>query len=320
MKIGNIEITGAAVLAPLAGITDLPFRLLCKEQGAALVYTEMISAEGLIRRQGAALRITESAPEERPVAFQLFGGRPEAMAGAAGMLAGLGADIVDINMGCPVRKVVSGGAGAALLKDIKAAALVVKSVVAATPLPVTVKLRTGPTGSDFVAADMAKAAREAGAAAVAVHGRHAGQGFSGDADWSAIRAVKEAVGIPVIGNGDVRSAQDAGRMLDETGCDLVMIGRGALGNPWIFREVNSFLTAGEVPPPPSRAEKGGMLLRHLRAVVAREGELHGVRMMRKHAAWYCRGEDGGAGFRRKVNAETTMAGFEEAVREFFGPP
>jgi len=318
MKIGNVEIKGKVVLAPLAGITDLPFRLICKELGAALVYTEMISAEGLIRRQGGTLGITDSDPYERPVSFQLFGKKPESMAEAARMLAGLGADIVDINMGCPVKKVVGGGSGAALMKDIKTASGIIRAVVEASGVPVTVKLRTGWTSQEFVAPEFAKAAEDAGAAAVAVHGRHAKQGFSGVADWSAIRAVKDAVEIPVIGNGDITNANEAARMMDETGCDLVMIGRGALGNPWIFREVNGLLTTGEVHAPPTIQEKGEMLLRHLRAVVARDGERTGVFAMRKHAAWYSKGVIGCAEFRRNVNYAGTLAEVEDIVAGFFG--
>ena len=317
MKIGSVEISGFSVLAPLAGITDMPFRLICKELGASLVYTEMISAEGMIRNPKSARAVTESCQEERPVAFQLFGKRPESMAEAARMLSGMGADIIDINMGCPVRKVVGSGSGAALLKDVKGAEGLVGAVVKASSVPVTVKLRTGWDAQDFVAAELARAAEAQGAAAVAVHGRHARQGFSGVADWSAIGAVKEAVGIPVMGNGDVVTAQDAERMIRETGCDLVMIGRGALGNPWLFGEVEALLAGRPAPEVPSDAGKAELLIRQLAEVIKRKGELTGVKFMRKHAIWYSRGMKGCPEFRRTITTVVTKAGFEKAVREFF---
>jgi tRNA-dihydrouridine synthase B len=278
----------------------------------------MISAEGLIRKQPGTAEITGTVPAEKPVAFQLFGRRPGSMAEAAAILCGLGADIIDINMGCPVKKVVRGGSGAALLKDVREAGAIISAVVEASTVPVTVKLRTGWGAEDFVAAEFSRAAEACGAKAVAVHGRYAKQGFSGRADWSAIRAVKQAVSIPVIGNGDIVSAADAKRMLDETGCDMVMVGRGALGYPWIFREINGYLMDGNVPDPPSSGERGEMLLRHLKMVVARDGERHGIRVMRKHAAWYSRGLIGGPEFRRIINHVEKVADFEKAVNGLFG--
>jgi len=317
MKIANIEIPGKAVLAPLAGITDLPFRLICKELGASLVYTEMISSEGLIRRQPATVSVIESAEKERPVSFQIFGSKPDSMARAAAMLADKGADIIDINMGCPVKKVIRNRSGAALMRDIEAAERMVKAVVAASSVPVTVKIRTGWTAAEFVAVEFAKAFEAAGAAAIAVHGRNAKQGFSGVADWTAIKAVKDAVSIPVIGNGDVTDAASAKRMIDETGCDSVMIGRGALGNPWIFRDINQYLSDGTMPEPPTPAERGEMLLRHMRAVVARHVMPYGIHAMRKHAAWYSKGLDGAAEFRRRIFTAETMTEFEGSVEDFF---
>ncbi|MBI5191756.1 MAG: tRNA dihydrouridine synthase DusB [Nitrospirae bacterium] len=318
MFIGNIEINGVSVLAPLAGITDLPFRLICREMGAALVYTEMISCEGLIRRQPATVDVCASVPEERPVSFQLFGGKPASMAEAARILSGQGADIVDINMGCPVKKVVRNGSGSALLKDLARAEEMIKRTVAASSVPVTVKIRTGWEKTDFVAVEFARMAEASGAAAVAVHGRYAKQGFSGHADWTSIARVKEAVGIPVMGNGDVLSAHDAKRMLDTTGCDLVMIGRGALGNPWIFREVEAYIATGVLPAPPTVTERGDMLLAHLNAVVARmRNKVVGVKLMRKHAAWYSKCMNGAAEFRRVVNHVETVEAFTEAVEGFF---
>jgi len=316
-KIGDIEINGRSVLAPLAGITDLPYRLICKRYGASLVYTEMISAEGLIRDGEKTVLITESDPSERPVAFQIFGSKPDSMGEAARRLSGAGADIIDINMGCPVRKVLKSGSGSALLKDMDKARSVIRAVVKAGSAPVTVKLRRGWYATDFVAADYAKMAEDEGAAALAVHGRYAKQGFAGHADWDAIRRVKEAVGIPVIGNGDVQRAEDAVRMVEETGCDAVMVGRGALGNPWVFREIEAALAGSAVPERPSPEERGALLVEHLRFVVSRAGEYIGVRQMRKHGAWYAKGMRGAAEFRRRINHAETADAFEEAVREFF---
>ena len=319
MKIGNIEITGKSVLAPLAGITDPPFRSICKGLGAALVYTEMISAEGLVRNQRATIEVCESTLDERPVNFQLFGKDPASLGKAAGILSRMGADIIDINMGCPARKVTGGGSGSALLKDLDLARRIIGAVVEGSSVPVTVKIRTGWGAEDFVAVELSLAAEALGVAAVAVHGRYARQGFSGRADWSAIKAVKDAVGIPVIGNGDVECAYDAGRMLTETGCDLVMIGRGTLGNPWIFREVNAYLNTGAVHDAPEHEERGAMLIAHMRAVVARKGEGHGVKLMRKHAAWYAKGIEGAAEFRRGINTAETITEFESAVDGLFSP-
>lgn len=317
MRIGNVEITGRTVLAPLAGITDLPFRLICKRYGASLVYTEMISTEGLIRDNRPTVAITKTDPVERPVAFQIFGSRPDSMARAAKRCCALGADIIDINMGCPVKKVTRSRSGAALLKDTALALDIARAVVEASAAPVTVKVRTGWTQPDFVAAELAAELEKIGVAAVAVHGRFARQGFSGDADWSAIRRVKEAVRIPVIGNGDIVSAAGAARMIEETGCDLVMIGRGALGNPWLFREAETLLGSGELVPPPGVEERGIVLLDHLRSVVMFHGEHAGVRMMRKHGAWYSKGISGAAGFRRLINSAETLAEYEDAVEGFF---
>ena len=301
----------------MAGITDLPFRLLCKEQGAALVFTEMISAEGLIRRQPGTETLLESRPEERPVAYQIFGRKTDSMAEAARILSDGIADIIDINMGCPVRKVTKSGSGAALMREPDEAGKVIRAVVEASSVPVTVKIRKGWGPKDFRAAELARIAEGAGAAAITVHGRTAAQGYSGLADWSAIKAVKEAVTIPVIGNGDVTSAADAARMMGETGCDAIMVGRGSLGNPWVFREINEYLLTGSPPERPSAEEKKEMLFRHFGMMKERHGEVFAARVMRKHAAWYSRGMAGAAEFRKEVNAAVTEASFVQAVETFF---
>lgn len=317
MNIGSVEITGMGVMAPLAGITDLPFRLICKRMGASLVYTEMISCEGLVRYQKRTLSITDTVPAERPVSFQLFGNNIESMARGAEACNKLGADIVDINMGCPVRKVVRGKSGSALLKELPHSIELIRAVVAASSAPVTIKVRTGWSASEFVAAELAMAAEDAGVAAVAVHGRYALQGFSGKADWSAIKRVKDAVKIPVMGNGDVLSAIDAERMVAQTGCDLVMVGRAALGNPWIFRELNEYLETGVVPAPPSIIERGDALKELLRMMVDYIGPERGVQLMRKHGAWYSKGFHGSAEFRKKINYAASEAEFADAVDGFF---
>jgi tRNA-dihydrouridine synthase B len=305
------------VLAPMAGITDLPFRIICREMGAGIVYSEMVSAEALIRNQPRTREMLVSDPAERPVAFQLFGCRPASMAGAAKILSGLDIDIIDINMGCPVPKVLRSGAGSALLKDLVLAREILHAVVGSSAKAVTVKIRLGWDAKSIVAVDLAGLAEEAGVAAITVHGRTKAMGFSGRADWNMIKVVKRSVGIPVIGNGDVRSAQDAKRMLDETGCDGVMIGRGIQGNPWIFREAREHLATGAVPPPPALAEREAVMLRHLQDVVGMLGEAVGVREMRKHLCWYTKGLPGGGEFREKVNHLSTLGDVRREIALYF---
>lgn len=308
------------VLAPMAGITDLPFRIICRELGAGLVYSEMVSAEALIRNQGKTFTLLRSDPAEKPVAFQIFGSRPASMAAAARILSQRPLDCIDINMGCPVPKVLKSGSGSALLRDLTLAREIMDAVVGASAVPVTVKIRLGWDANSIIALDLAQAAEAAGVAAVTIHGRTRTQGFSGSADWSMIKAVKDAVGIPVIGNGDVRSGPDAGKMRDETGCDGIMIGRACQGNPWIFREAKQYLETGTPPAPPTPQEKEETIHRHLQEIVALRGEHVGVREMRKHLCWYSKGLPGGAEFRTRVNQLTKVNEVKEEVTAFFAKP
>ncbi|MDH4101402.1 MAG: tRNA dihydrouridine synthase DusB, partial [Nitrospirota bacterium] len=256
LKIGDVSLPNNLVLAPMAGITNLPFRIICRGLGAGLVVTELVSVEGLIRKGHGTLELLDTRPEERPVAVQIFGSNPVSMAESARILSDMGCwDFIDINMGCPVRKVLKSGSGSALLKDLNLAERVAEAVVKASVVPVTAKIRSGWSPGRIVAPELAKRLEGVGVAAIAVHARTREQGFSGNADWSVIGRVKEAVGIPVIGNGDVKSAADARRMIDTTGCDGVMIGRAARGNPWIFRETEQLLATGTPGPGPEPKER-----------------------------------------------------------------
>jgi len=315
MSIRDLLKLNPLVLAPMAGITDFPYRMICKELGAGLVFSEMVSVEALIREHKRTQGMLRTDPAERPVVFQIFGSKPASMAEAAHIVSRGEVDYLDINMGCPVPKILRSGAGSALLRDIALAKEIMSAVVKASKVPVTVKIRLGWDAKNIVAIDIALAAESVGIAAVTVHGRTKAQGFSGRADWSMIKAVKESVGIPVIGNGDVRSAQDAMNMLDGTGCDGVMIGRAIQGNPWIFREAKQLLEAGVVPSPPSLEERKAVMLRHLEDMVNILGENRGVCEMRKHLCWYTKGLQGGAEFRTRINH---LVGAEEVRREICG--
>jgi len=317
MSISEILKQNPLVLAPMAGITDFPFRLLCKEMGAGLVYSEMLSVEALIRDHKRTKGMLLTDPAERPVVFQIFGGKPGTMAEAAGIVSEGEVDFIDINMGCPVPKVLKSGAGSALLRDLPLAKEIMSAVVKASKVPVTVKIRLGWDAKSVVAVDLAKTAEEVGIAAVTVHGRTKVQGFTGHADWSMIKAVKDAVRIPVIGNGDVHSARDAKRMIDETGCDGVMIGRAIQGNPWIFREARQYLEAGMVPSHPSLEEREAVMLRHLKDMVKLIGENIGVREMRKHLCWYTKGLPGGAEFRERVNRLDDATEVKQEIGAYF---
>ncbi|HAR46926.1 MAG TPA: tRNA dihydrouridine synthase DusB [Nitrospiraceae bacterium] len=317
MSTRNVLQENPLVLAPMAGITDFPFRTICRELGAGLLFSEMISAEALIRNHSATQTMLRTGPAERPLVFQIFGGRPDSLAKAASMLSRSGADFIDINMGCPVPKVLKSGAGSALLKDMSRAREIMSAVVEASDLPVTVKIRLGWDAQSIIAVELAQAAEQAGIAAVTVHARTRSQGFSGHADWDMIKVVKSSVGIPVIGNGDVRSAEDARRMRDETGCDGVMIGRACQGYPWIFREARQYLSTGTLLPPPTPVERGALAIRHLRDMMDLLGEFIGVREMRKHLCWYTKGLHGGAEFRERVNHLANVEDVKREIGEYF---
>jgi len=305
------------VLAPMAGITDFPFRMICKELGAGVVFSEMVSVEALIREHKRTRGMLHTDPAERPVVFQIFGSKPASMAEAAHIVSQGEVDFIDINMGCPVPKVLKCGAGSALLRNIGLAREIMSAVVKASTVPVTVKIRLGWDSGNIVAADLARAAESVGIAAVTVHGRTKVQGFSGSADWSMIKLVKEAISIPLIGNGDVRSAADVKRMMDETGCDGVMIGRAVRGNPWIFREAKQYLETGRVPLRPDLDERRKVMLRHVNDMVRLLGEDIGVREMRKHLCWYTKGLPGGAEFREKVNNAPGVEDVKREIEDYF---
>ena len=284
-KIGNVRIENPFVLAPMAGVTDMPFRTLCKEQGAGLICMEMISAKAISFHNKNTIALMKIDPCEHPVSMQLFGSEPELMAEVAKSIEDKDFDILDINMGCPVPKVVNNGEGSALLKNPELIVQIIKSVSSAIQKPVTVKVRIGFENVPVDIVEIARRAEDAGAAAIAVHGRTRQQYYSGTADWDIIRQVKEAVSIPVLGNGDVDSPLKAEALLKQTGCDGVMIGRAVRGNPWIFREMNHYFQTGELLPRPSSEEIREMILRHARAQIALKGEFTGIREMRKHVAW-----------------------------------
>ncbi len=300
MRIGKLTLDQPLILAPMAGVTDLPFRLLCKRMGADLLCMEMVSAKAIHyrnRNTEALMRISE---EERPVSLQLFGSEPELMAEVARSIEERPFDILDINMGCPVPKVVNNGEGSALMKDPALAAAIVKAVSSAVEKPVTVKIRKGFDAEHVNAVEVAKRLEDAGAAAIAVHGRTREQYYSGRADWEIIRKVREAVSIPVIANGDIDSPQAAKRCMEETGCEALMIGRAAQGNPWIFKEIRTFLQTGEVPPRPDTDEIRAMLREHARLMLAEKGEFTAIRELRRHAAWYLAGFPHAAQLRKQA--------------------
>ena len=313
--IGSVELPNPVILAPMAGVSDLPFRLLCSEQGAGLVCMEMVSAKAIAYRNRNTEKLMETDPREHPVSLQLFGSEPDLMAEIAAQIEDRPFDILDINMGCPVPKIVGNGEGSALMKNPKLIEEIITKVSRAIQKPLTVKFRKGFDDDHVNAVEIAKIAEASGAAAVAVHGRTREQFYSGTADWEIIRQVKEAVSIPVIGNGDVDSPEKAKALLDATGCDGVMIGRAARGNPWLFRRVLEYLENGKLLDKPSKEEVKAMMLRHARMQVECKGDYTGIREMRKHISWYTTGLPGSAKLRGRINSVESLAEMEELLQE-----
>ena len=311
LQIGDVTLDNNCILAPMAGVTDLPFRLLCKEQGVGLICMEMVSAKAIYYNNKNTEELMAIHPDEAPVSLQLFGSDPDIIADMAKRIEEKPFAILDINMGCPVPKVVNNGEGSALMKDPKLAEEILTKLVKAINKPVTVKIRKGFNDANVNAVEIARIAESCGVAAVAVHGRTREQYYSGKADWDIIGAVKDAVKIPVIGNGDVVDAHSAKALLEQTGCDGVMIGRAAQGNPWIFREVVTFLETGVIPPKPTPQQVKETVIRHANLQLKYKGEYTGVREMRKHLSWYTVGMPHSARFRQTIN---TMESMEELVR------
>ena len=312
MKIGNLNLDNRVFLSPMAGVTDLPFRLICKEQDCGMLYTEMVNAKALCYDDQNTKKMLKIEEEEHPVAIQIFGSDPESMGGAAKILNSYPNEILDINMGCPAPKVVKNGDGSALLKNPELAAKVLKAVVGNSEKPVTLKIRKGWDDTCINAVEIAKIAEDCGISAIAIHGRTREQYYSGKADWDIIRQVKENVSIPVIGNGDVFEVEDAINMLNQTNCDAIMIGRGAQGNPWIFKRINHYMQTGEILPEPTLEEKINTAKKHLKLAVEEHGEYVAVREMRKHIAWYLKGLRNSARVRDEINK---IESYEEVVNK-----
>lgn len=313
LKIGSVTLPNNLILAPMAGVTDLPFRLLCKEQGAGLPCMEMVSAKAILYKNRNTESLLEIDPRENPVSLQLFGSDPEIISTIAHQIEERPFDILDLNMGCPVPKIVNNGEGSALMKNPKLAGEIIRETVKAIDKPVTVKIRKGFDDEHINAVEMAKIAEDAGAAAVAVHGRTREQFYSGRADWDIIRQVKEAVSIPVIGNGDLLTAEDVIAMEAQTGCDGFMIARGAQGNPWIFRQILHYFETGEHLAKPTLEEVTQMILRHARMMLEFKGEYIGIREIRKHAAWYTAGYPNSARLRVAINNVESFEALEELL-------
>ena len=316
MIIGRLRLKNSVILAPMAGITDLPFRTIVREFGCGLAFTEMVSANGLLRGKGKTWRYVDSSPNDRPLGIQLFGSDPATLSEAARIAAGKGADLIDINMGCPVKKVIKTGSGAALMRDPERIAAILGAVRGAVELPLTVKIRAGWSPREINALEIGRIAEDFGVDAVTLHPRTVDQGFGGLADWGLIASLKAQLRIPVIGSGDIRSPDDAVRMFQETGCDGVMVGRGCLGNPWIIKNILSRMSGG-APFAPSLAEREETIRRHLTLATEYYGERVGTRDFRKHLLWYTKGLRGGAQFRQAAGSITDRAVAGEALRGYF---
>lgn len=314
LKIGDVSLKNNLILAPMAGVTDLPFRLLCKEQGAGLLCMEMISAKAIYFNNKNTEELLTIDEREPPVSLQLFGSDPDIISEMAKKIENRPFSILDINMGCPVPKVAGNGEGSALMKNPKLVEEIVSKTAKAIKKPVTVKIRKGFDDEHINAVEIARIAEAAGAAAVAVHGRTREQYYSGKADWDIIRQVKEAVKIPVIGNGDVTSPEAARQLMETTGCDGIMIGRGAQGNPWIFRQILHWMETGEEEPKPDLEEVKAMILRHARMLVEYKGAYTGIREMRKHVAWYTAGYPNSAKLRARVNEIESLEALEHLIQ------
>lgn len=313
MKIGNVEIKNGLALGPMAGVTDLPFRLLCKEQGCEMLYTEMVSAKAILYKNKNTNILLNIEEKEHPVGIQLFGSDPDIMADIGERVADGPCDFIDVNMGCPVPKIVNNHEGSYLLTQPKLVEEILTKMVKTIDKPVTIKIRKGFKEDECQAVEIAKIAESCGVAAIAVHGRTREQYYSGKADWDVIKAVKEAVNIPIIGNGDVFSAIDAKNMKEYTGCDGIMVGRGARGNPWIFKQIHEYLESGTIIEKPSRQEVKDMILKHAHMLSAYKGEYTGVREMRKHIAWYTGGLPHSAELRRMCNQIDSMEALEAVI-------
>lgn len=316
LTIGDVSLPNNIFLAPMAGITDLPFRMMCKEHGCGVVYTEMISAKGLYYGSLRTKELLWVHPKEHPIGVQIFGSEPEIMGIMAGRISAYDVELIDINMGCPAPKIVKNGQGCALMKDPKKVGNIVKAVVKNSTKPVTVKIRRGWDDLSINAVEIAKIAAEEGASAITVHGRTREQYYSGSADWDIIKEVKEAVGVPVIGNGDVFTPNDAIDMLNYTGCDGVMVARGAQGRPWIFKEILHYLDTGEILPQPSAHERINIALRHLSLAVELKGEKLGVMEMRKHLTWYLKGMQNANQVKDTINRLVRVEDVKKTLLEY----
>lgn len=316
LQIGNVLVKGNLVLGPMAGVTDLPYRILCREYGADLIYTEMVSAKGIYYNNKNTESMLEVLEEERPVALQLFGSDPYIMSEIAKKIEHRNFDILDINMGCPVPKVVNNGEGSALLNNPKLIGEIVSSMSKAISKPLTVKIRKGFKQDECNVVEIAKVLEQSGAAAVAIHGRTREQYYSGKADWEAIRLAKQAVSIPVIGNGDVDSPEAAKALIDYTGCDGIMIARGVRGNPWLFGQVKEYLATGKLLGKPEIEEVVALMKRHARLNVKYKGEFTGIREMRKHVAWYTIGYPVSAKLRNAVNEVETLTALDDLLDRY----